>query len=260
MFRDGAADLRGKRGLVVGIANDRSIAYGCARAFRHLGAEALAVTYLNEKARPYVCPLAEELDADIFLPLDVRDDGQLNAVFAEIRDRWGKLDFLLHSLAYAPLDDLHGRLTDSSSGGFLTAMDISCHSFIRMARCAEPLMTDGGTLITVSYVGAARVIPNYGLMGPVKAVLEASVRYLAAELGPKGIRVHAISPGPIATRAASGLPDFESLIDGAAEKVPLAQLATIADVGMVCANLATDGARALTGETIYIDGGQHIMS
>ncbi|MFZ3117575.1 MAG: enoyl-ACP reductase FabI, partial [Variovorax sp.] len=200
--------LQGKKGLVVGIANAQSIAWGCARAFRDAGAE-LAVTWFNDKARPHVEPLAQQLQAPIALPLDVEQPGQMEAVFAAIEQQWGRLDFVLHSIAFAPKSDLHGRVTDSSREGFGRAMDISCHSFARMARLAEPLMKDGGSLMTMSYVGAEEVIPDYGLMGPVKAALEASTRYMAAELGPKGIRVNAVSPGPLATRAASGIPNFD---------------------------------------------------
>jgi enoyl-[acyl-carrier protein] reductase I len=175
--------LEGKKGLVVGIANEHSIAYGCARAFRAFGAE-LALTYLNDKARRFVQPLADELEAPIFLPLDVQADGQMEAVFEAIGERWGRLDFALHSIAFAPTDDLHGRVVDCSRGGFLQAMDVSCHSFIRMARLAEPLMKDGGALFTMSYYGAEKVVENYNLMGPVKAALEASARYLAARPTP----------------------------------------------------------------------------
>ena len=199
--------LTGHKALVVGIANDQSIAYGCARAFRDAGAE-LAVTWLNEKARPHVEPLADALEAPIRAELNVAKAGQLEAVFEEVSRKWGKLDILVHSIAFAPMDDLRGGLLDCSAEGFAKAMDISCHSFVRMARLAAPLMTDGGTMFAMSYYGANRVVPNYNVMGPVKAALEASCRYLAYELGPRGIRVHAISPGPLKTRAASGLKDF----------------------------------------------------
>ena len=209
--------LTGHKALVVGIANDQSIAYGCAKAFRTAGAE-LAVTWLNDKARPHVEPLARELEAPITAPLDVAVPGQLEAVFDEIGRRWGKLDILVHSIAFAPLEDLRGGLLDCSAEGFAKAMDISCHSFVRMARLAAPLMTDGGTMFAMSYYGANRVVPNYNVMGPVKAALEASCRYLAYELGPRGIRVHAISPGPLKTRAASGLKDFELLLNEAAHE------------------------------------------
>ena len=250
--------LQGKIGLVVGIANDRSIAWGCARAFREAGAD-LAVTWFNDKARAYVEPLARQLDAGIALALDVEQPEQLEAVFDAVAARWGRLDFLLHSIAYAPASDLHGRVADSSREGFLRAMDISCHSFLRMARLAEPLMKQGGSLLTMSFVGAQEVIPDYGLMGPVKAALEASVRYLAAELGPKDIRVNAVSPGPLATRAASGIAHFDTLMAQAAQRAPLRRLAGIDDVGALCAFLASDGARAMTGNTVYIDGGYHIL-
>jgi len=251
--------LSGKRALVVGIANDSSIAWGCAAAFRELGAE-LAVTYLNEKARPYVEPLAKRLDAPILLPLDVSVPGQLEAVFDEIARRWGRLDILVHSIAWAPRDDLQGGLLNCSADGFAKAMDVSCHSFVRMAKLAAPLMTDGGTMFAMSYYGANRVVANYNVMGPVKAALEASCRYLAYELGPKGIRVHAISPGPLKTRAASGLKDFDVLLTEAAEKAPLGELVDIMDVGFACAYLATPYARRMSGSTLYIDGGVNIMA
>ena len=253
-----ALSLQGKRGLVVGIANEQSIAWGCARALRDAGAE-LAVTWFNDKARPYVEPLAQQLAASIALPLDVEQPGQLEAVFEAITQRWGSLDFLLHSIAFAPKTDLHGRVVDSSRDGFARAMDISCHSFARMARLAEPLMKEGGSLLTMSYIGAEEVIPNYGVMGPVKAALEASVRYLASELGPQGIRVNAISPGPLATRAASGIAHFDTLLAQAAQRAPLRRLVDIGEVGALCAFLAGDGARAMTGNTLYVDAGYHIL-
>lgn len=248
-----------KKGLITGIANEQSIAYGCARAFRRLGAE-LAVTYLNEKARPYVEPLARELGAEVFMPLDVRVGGSMEAVFDAIAKAWDRLDFVVHSMAFAPKDDLHGRVVDCSRDGFLLAMDVSCHSFIRMARLAEPLMTQGGTLFTMSFYGAHKVVEHYNIMGPVKAALEAASRYLAWELGPKGIRVHVISPGPLTTRAASGISHFDALLAEAAAKAPARQLVSIDDVGIATAALAADGARLITGETVYVDGGLHIVS
>ena len=251
--------LTGCKALVVGIANDQSIAYGCAKAFRSVGAD-LAVTWLNDKARPHVEPLARELEAAIAAPLDVAAAGQLEAVFDEIRRRWGKLDILVHSIAFAPLEDLRGGLLDCSAEGFAKAMDISCHSFIRMARLAAPLMTEGGTMFAMSYHGANRVVPNYNVMGPVKAALEAACRYLAFELGPRGIRVHAISPGPLKTRAASGLKDFELLLNEAAQKAPLGELVDIMDVGYTCAYLATPFAHRITGGTVYVDGGANIIA
>ncbi|MDJ0782008.1 MAG: enoyl-ACP reductase FabI [Desulfosarcinaceae bacterium] len=251
--------LKGQKALVVGIANDHSIAYGCAKAFRELGAD-LAITYLNDKARPYVEPLAKELGAPIFLPLDVAKPGQLEAVFDRITRQWGHLDILVHSIAFAPKADLQGGLLNCSAEGFATAMDISCHSFIRMARLAVPLMTDGGTLFAMSYHGAQKVVANYNLMGPVKAALEAVCRYLAFELGPKKIRVHPISPGPLKTRAASGLKDFDRLLNDAVERAPVGELVDIMDVGFACAYLATPYGRRLTGQTLYVDGGANIMA
>lgn len=251
--------LTGHKALVVGIANDQSIAYGCARAFRDAGAD-IAVTWLNEKARTYVEPLADELEAPIKAELNVAAPGQLEAVFEEISRKWGKLDILVHSIAFAPMDDLRGGLLDCSAEGFSKAMDVSCHSFIRMARLAAPLMKDGGTMFAMSYYGANRVVPNYNVMGPVKAALEASCRYLAYELGPRGIRVHAISPGPLKTRAASGLKDFELLLNEAAKKAPLGELVDIMDVGYACAYLATPFAHRITGGTVYVDGGTNIVA
>jgi enoyl-[acyl-carrier protein] reductase I len=257
MFDSSYFSLKGKKGLVIGIANEHSIAYGCARAFRALGAD-LAVTYLNDKARPYVEPTARAVEAELFLPCDVTAEGGLEAVFDAVRERWGRLDFALHSIAFAPKDDLQGRLVDSSTEGFKLAVDVSAHSFLRMARLAEPLMTDGGSLFAMSFYGAEKVLPTYNLMGPVKATLEAAVRYAAAELGPKNIRAYAISPGPMRTRAASGLKDFEDLIQVAEARAPLGRLAEIDDVGAVAAMLATRTGVMLTGQTIYVDGGYQI--
>ncbi len=249
--------LAGKKGLVVGIANDRSIAYGCAAAFRAAGA-GLAVTYLNDKARPYTEPLSAALGAELFLPCDVREDGQVEALFQAISERWGRLDFLLHSIAFAPREDLHGRVTDCSREGFDMAMNVSCHSFIRMARHAEPLMTGGGALMTMSYYGAEKVVDRYNLMGPVKAALEASVRYLAVELGPKNIRVYAVSPGPLKTRAASGIDRFDELMDQAAARAPNHALVTIEQVGSVAAFLASGAAAGMTGNVVYVDNGYNV--
>lgn len=250
-------DLTGLRGLILGIADGRSIATGCARAMRAAGAD-LAVTYLNAKAEPHVRPIAEELGADLILPCDVREDGALDAVFAEIAARWGRLDFVLHSIAFAPREDLHGRVVDASAAGFATAMDVSCHSFLRCAKLAEPLMTAGGTLLTVTFYGSARVVDRYNLMGPVKAALESAVRYVAHELAPKGIRAHAISPGPIRTRAASGIDRFDELLASAAAMSPDHQLADVEDVGALARFLVSSGARRITGTVIPVDGGAHM--
>ncbi|MGA7778597.1 MAG: enoyl-ACP reductase FabI [Paraburkholderia sp.] len=251
--------LNDTKALVTGIANEHSIAYGCAKAFHELGAK-LAITYANDKTRPYVEPLATALDAPIFMPLDVSRQSELEAVFERIDKQWGSLDILVHSIAWAPKDDLQGGLLNCSSEGFASAMDISCHSFVRMAHLAAPLMKNGGTMLTMSYYGANKVVPTYSVMGPVKAALEACARYLAYELGPKGIRVHAISPGPLKTRAASGLKDFDLLLTEAAQRAPLGELVDIMDVGFTCAFLATPYARRLSGETLYIDGGVNIMA
>ena len=251
--------LSGRKGLVVGIANSHSIAYGCARMFRACDAD-LALTWLNEKARPHVEPLARELAASITLPMDVEREGDMEAVFAAIRERWGRLDFVLHSIAFAPAADLHGRVADATREGFARAMDVSCHSFMRMARLAEPLMDKGGALLTMSYLGADEVVPHYGVMGPVKAALEASVRYLATELGPRGIRVSAVSPGPIRTRAASGIPQFDALVEDARRRAPLSREVRIDDVGSLCAFLVSDAAQAITGDVHYVDGGLHILA
>jgi len=252
-------DLTGRRGLVVGIANEHSIAAGCAAAFRRAGAQ-LAATYLNAKAEPFVRAVIDRLGCELVLPCDVREPGQLESVFARIQEHWGCLDFLLHSIAYAPREDLHGRVTDCSAAGFALAMDVSCHSFIRMARLAEPLMPSGGCLLTVTFFGSERVVQNYNLMGPVKAALESSVRYIAAELGPKEIRVHAISPGPIATRAASGIDRFDELLERTRAETPEHRLSDIADVGNLAAFLASDAGRRITGTVIPVDGGQHLLA
>jgi enoyl-[acyl-carrier protein] reductase I len=250
--------LHGRKGLITGIANDQSIAWGCAKAFRFLGAD-LAVTYLNDKAKPHVEPLAKELGSELLLPLDLRNEGEIEAVFEQIGRQWGRLDFLLHSIAFAPMADLHGRVTDCSRDGFLQAMEISCWSFLRMAHLAEPLMKNGGALFCMTYYGSQMVVENYNLMGPVKAALESATRYMAHELGPKGIRVHAVSPGPLKTRAASGIGHFDQLLAKAQEKAPMHRLVSIEDVGLATAFLATDAARAMTGETLYIDSGYHIV-
>jgi enoyl-[acyl-carrier protein] reductase I len=250
--------LEGRKGLIVGIANDQSIAWGCAKAFRAFGAE-LAVTYLNDKAKKYVEPLARALEAPILMPLNVNTPGEMEAVFERIKKDWGKLDFVVHSIAYSPKEALQGRVVDVSRDGFLATMDVSCWTFIRMAHLAEPLMRKGGTLFTMSYYGSQMVVKNYNIMGVAKAALECAVRYMAAELGPKGIRVHAISPGPLATRAASGIPEFDALLDKAKGKAPARSLVSIDDVGAATAFLAHDAARLITGETLYIDGGYHII-
>jgi enoyl-[acyl-carrier protein] reductase I len=254
-----ATTLHGKRGLVVGIANESSIAAGCARAFVAAGAE-IAATYLNAKALPYVQPVTDALGCKLLLPCDVSVPGQMEAVFERLRADWGQLDFLLHAIAFAPAADLHGRVVDCSAAGFALAMDVSCHSFLRMAHLAEPLMTAGGCLLTVTFYGSERVVANYNLMGPVKAALESAVRYAAAELGPKGIRANAISPGAISTRAASGIAHFDELLAAEAAATPEHQLVGIEDVGALAAFLVGDGARHMTGNIMPVDGGQHFTA
>lgn len=249
----------GQKALVVGIANEHSIAYGCAQALRRQGAD-LAITWLNAKAEPHVRPLAEALGAEILAPLDVSRPGEMEALFAEITDRWGRLDTLVHSIAFSPREDLHCRVIDCSAEGFGLAMDISVHSFLRMIRLAEPLMPSGGTCMSVSFFGSSRVVPHYNMMGPVKAALESAVRYAAAELGAKGISVHALSPGPMSTRAASGIDHFDELLNAAAQRAPTHQLATIEDVGAMAAFLASSEARNLTGGVHNIDGGYSITA
>lgn len=249
--------LAGKKGLVVGIANDASIAWGCAKAFHEHGAE-LAVTYLNDKAKAYVEPLANNLQAPIFMKLDVTQPAEQSALFEAITQRWGKLDFLLHSIAFAPKEDLQGRVVDSSGAGFGQAMDVSCHSLMRLAKAAEPLMKDGGSIMTMSYYGAEKVVTHYNLMGPVKAALEASVKYLSSELGAQHIRINALSCGPVKTRAASGLTDFDKLMEKAANNAPLHQLVTLEQIGEMAAFLVSDNAKQVTGQTIYVDAGYNI--
>ena len=251
--------LKGKKGLVVGIANENSIAYGCAQAFREAGAD-LAITYLNARAEPYVRPLAEQLESAIILPCDVREPGQLETVFTAVEAQWGKLDFVLHSIAFAPKEDLHARVVDCSQAGFSMAMDVSCHSFIRIAHLAEPLMKTGGCLLTVTFYGSEKVVDDYNLMGPVKAALESSVRYLAAELGHQKIRVHALSPGPLKTRAASGIDRFDELMERTRERTPEHRLVDIEDVGNLATFLISDEATALTGNVEYVNAGFHIFS
>jgi enoyl-[acyl-carrier protein] reductase I len=248
--------LKGKRGLVVGVANGDSIAFGCAAKLRAFGAE-IALTYLNDKARPHVEPLARQIDAALLLPLDVTRPGQMQAVFDQVRAAWGHLDFVIHSIAFAPRSDLHGRIVDCSQPGFLQAMQVSCHSFIEMAHHAETMMNPGGALVTMSYYGADKVVNNYNMMGPVKAALQSTVRYLAKELGESGIRVFAVSPGPLRTRAASGIAQFDELIDMAVTRAPGRRLVDIAEVGRAVAFLVGGGASGMTGDTIYVDAGLH---
>jgi enoyl-[acyl-carrier protein] reductase I len=254
-----SANLAGKRGLVVGVANERSIAAGCAAAFAEAGAE-LALTYLNEEAKPYVQPVADAVGASIFAPCDVRVRGQLDGLFERIEREWGEIDFVLHSIAFAEREDLQTSVINCSAEGFALAMDVSCHSFLRMAKLAAPLMTRGGCLMTLSFYGADRVVENYNLMGPVKAALEASVRYVAADLADRGIRAHAISAGPVKTRAASGIGRFDALMDAVRERTPARRLVGIDEIGRVAAFLASDSGSPLTGSVVYADNGFHTVA
>jgi len=250
-------DLAGKVGLVTGVANDRSIAYGCARAARCAGAD-LVITHLDARSTPWVAPVARALDVER-MTLDIADDAQLDAVLHHIEERWGKLDFVLHAMAFAAKEDLHGRVADCSRGGFARMMDVSVHSFLRLANRAEPLMRDGGTLVTLSYLGAEKVVPHYNVMGLAKAALEAATRYLAAEMAPAGIRVHALSPGPVATRSASGIGRFDELLRREQAHTPMGRLADIEDIGDAFLYLVSDAAAATTGSVLFVDGGRHIM-
>jgi enoyl-[acyl-carrier protein] reductase I len=250
--------LSGKKGLVLGVANNKSIAYGAALAFHRAGAE-LMLTYGRPATEQRVRPLLSELSAPDLLHCDMGDDAQLEALFANIEAKWGRLDFLLHAIAYAPRKDLHGRVVDCSREGFKTAMEITCYSFIRIANLAEPLMKDGGCLLTTTYYGAEKVVEHYNIMGPIKAALECAVRYMAVELGSKRIRVHAISPGPIKTDAGYGIDHFEELLTQAAHRSPMQRPITIDDVGKVAVYLVSDAAAALTGHIVYADAGYHVL-
>lgn len=252
------APLGGKKALIFGVANADSIAAGCAAAFKAAGAD-VALTYLNDKARPHVAAVADPLGAALVGPCDVRVPGALEAAFGDAKTRWGKLDIVLHSIAFAPREDLHARVVDCSEAGFLQAMAVSCHSFIQMAKFAEPLMAEGGTLLTVSFYGAEKAVAHYNMMGPVKAALEASMRSIAAELGPKRIRAHALSPGPLLTRAASGIDRFDELVERAKALSPGKRLVTTEEIGALAAFLASDAAAGMTGGVHYIDAGYNIV-
>lgn len=249
--------LAGQRGLVVGVANNRSIAWGCAREMHRNGAQ-LVLSCLNEKARGYVQPLADAIDAPL-VACNVETPGELQALVAQAATHLGQIDFVVHSIAWAPLDDLHGPVVDSSAAGFSRAMQVSCHSFAELARLCVPHMPQGGSLVTMSYHGAAEAIAHYGLMGPVKAALESLVRYMALELGPRGIRVHAVSPGPIPTRAASGIEDFDGLMQSARTQAPLGRLVTLEEVGGLTSFLCSKASSGMTGQTIYVDAGCHAV-
>lgn len=248
--------LAGRRGLVIGLADAHSIAFGCARYARAAGAD-LVLSCVNDKAHAAVLPLAEALNSPL-LTCNVETEGALEQLVQQAAEQLGGLDFVIHSIAWAPLAELHGRVTDSTAAGFQRAMEISCHSFARLAHCCEPLMRErGGSLITMSYLGAQQVVPHYGLMGPIKAALESMVRYLAVELGPANIRVHAVSPGPVPTRAASGLEAFDELMQDAQQRSPLRRLVTLDEIGALVNFLASPAASGMTGQTLFVDAGHH---
>jgi len=250
--------LVNKKGLILGVANEHSIAYGCALEAIHRGADVIA-TCLNQKAHDSV----ESLAKDIQLPLavcNVESESELVALYEQVNSQFGQLDFLIHSIAWAPLQELHGRVIDTSPEGFSKAMNISCHSFARVAKLFAPLMSSGGSMVTMSYLGADEVVEHYGLMGPVKAALESLVKYMAVELGPQNIRVHALSPGPIPTRAASGIEEFDELIKKSSEKSALKRLPNLKEISTATLFLCSDDASGMTGQTIYVDGGCHAVA
>lgn len=256
--RPTSVNLSGKKGLVLGLANEHSIAWGCASVAHACGAEVVA-TCLNDKARAHVEPLTQPLGIEL-LNCDVASSEQLSQAVTAAVKILGSLDFVVHSIAWAPLQDLHGQVLDSSREGFAQAMSISCHSLAELARLCAPHMPRGGSLLTMSYLGADVAVPHYGLMGPVKAALESMVRYLAVELGPKNLRVHAVSPGPILTRAASGIDHFDELMASARVRSPMARLVTLEEIAQLCAFLCSDAASGMTGQTLYVDAGAHIVN
>lgn len=251
----------GKNGLIIGVANERSLAWAIAQQLRAGGAR-LAFTYLGDSLKRRVEPLAQEAGSDLILPLDVQNDSQMSEVFSTLSAKMGKLDYLIHSVAFANREDLEGRFSQTSREGFLKAMDISCYSLIACARAAEGLMekAGGGSIITLSYYGGEKVVPNYNVMGVAKAALESSVRYLAYDLGPKKIRVNAISAGPVKTLAAAGIRDFRTMLNAAAEKTPLKENISASGVGSLAAFLCSEEGRYMTGTTTYVDSGAHIMA
>ncbi len=250
--------LRGKKGIVLGLANDKSIAFAVAKKLSENGAQIVA-SCLNQKSYDVVKPLLDNTSIEL-KPCNVEQDGELESFVALAKDQLGEFDFVVHSIAWAPLEDLHGRVLDSSSSGFSRAMAISCHSFARLGKLSAPHMKHGGSLITMTYLGADEVVPHYGLMGPVKAALESLVRYMAAELGEDGIRVHAVSPGPIPTRAASGIDSFDQLMKDAITRAPLKRLVTLEEVANLTNFLCSDLSSGMTGQTIYVDGGCHAIA
>jgi enoyl-[acyl-carrier protein] reductase I len=250
--------MAGKKGLVMGIANERSLAWGIAKAVAAHGAE-LAVTYQGEVMEKRVRPLAEQLRATLIMPADVTEAASLDALFATIAERWRRLDFVVHAIAYADKEELKGKYLDTSAANFQKSLMISCYSFTELCRRAAPLMTTGGSLVTLTYVGAERVTPHYNVMGVAKAALEASVRYLAVDLGGDGVRVNAISAGPVRTLAASGIGDFRYILKWNEYNSPLKRNTTIEDVGGTALYLLSDLGAGTTGEILHVDSGYHVV-
>ncbi len=250
--------MSGKRGLIMGVANDRSIAWGIAKALHQHGAE-LAFTYQGEALEKRVRPLAASVDSDLVLPCDVTDDASIDAVFQTLGERWGGIDYLVHAIAYADKDELKGKFLRTSRGNFDRCLDISCYSFTAVAQRAVPMMKDGGSLLTLTYYGAERVMPHYNVMGVAKAALEASVRYLAADLGEDGIRVNAISAGPIKTLAASGIGDFRYILKWNEYNSPLRRNVALDEVGGAALYLLSDLSAGVTGEIHHVDSGYHTV-
>lgn len=250
--------LQGKKGLIMGLANDRSIAYGIAKTCTNFGAE-LAFSYQGEVLKKRAEPIAEELGVKLLIECDVSKNDSIAQTFETIKQKWGKLDFVVHSIGFSHKEELKGRYIDTSRDNFLLTMDISCYSFTAIAKHAEPLMKDGGSLLTLTYYGAEKAIPNYNVMGVAKAALEASVKYLARDMGPNNIRVNAISAGPIKTLAASGISGFRSVLAWSEQNAPLRRNTTLEDVGGSAAYLLSDLASGVTGEVIYVDSGYHII-
>ncbi|MFA7536806.1 MAG: enoyl-ACP reductase FabI [Desulfuromonadales bacterium] len=249
--------MSGKRGIIFGVANELSIAWGIAQQLKAEGAT-LAFTYLNEALEKRVRPLAQSLGSDLVLPCDVASDADIDAVFQKLGETWGEIDFVVHAVAFANREDLKHSFTQTSRDGFHLAMDISAYSLVAMARGAAPLMKNGGSIVTMTYLGASRVIPNYNVMGVAKAALEASVRYLAAELGQKGIRVNAVSAGPIKTLAASGIAHFREKLKLMDDRAPLHRCTTQEEVGKASMYLLSDLATGVTGEIHFVDSGYNI--
>lgn len=255
-----AFDMKGKKGLILGLANENSIAWGCTKLLHEMGAE-LVVSCLNDKARRFVEPHTDPLGENVeLITCNVSEAGQLQAAVDHAVEKFGKLDFVIHSIAWAPLEDLHGKVIDSSAEGFAQAMTISCHSFAELGKLCAPHMPNGGSMIAMTYLGSTEAVENYGVMGPIKAALESVVRYMSVELGSQNIRVHAVSPGPIMTRAASGIANFDNLLDSAQKKAPLGRLVTLEEISQLSVFLCSDAASGMTGQSIFVDAGVHAVN